>query len=87
MFENTTQIQKRFDQGIRDRGVNGVKVTVVVDGNKALIRLQSSKVVSHDIMRKIVLDVNKTQDSSVQWKRTMTSMATKKQGAGSLVFQ
>lgn len=55
MFENATHVQKRFDQGIRDRGVNSVKVTIVVDGNKTLVRLQSGKVVSYEVMCKIVL--------------------------------
>lgn len=55
MFQNTTHVQKRFDQGICDRCVDGVKVTIVVDSNKTLVRLQGSKIVSHDIMSEVVL--------------------------------
>jgi hypothetical protein len=58
VFESVAHVQKRFDQGIRDGCVNGVKVTVVVDSNKTLVRSQSRKVVSHDIMSKIILEEN-----------------------------
>jgi len=79
--------KERMYEGVGYRCVDHVKVALFGDRDDPLVGLHGFQVVTHDVVREVVLVSNEVKIESKEGKRTMTSIATKKHGAGSRLFQ